>query len=151
MNIKITTESLTNMRFQPRKNYDTNEMEAGMFQMLDGTNIICDETSLNPGKMEGNAVNNIKALAEVIEDQKVVYDFQYVQQDFPVSASVLILSTTRSMFQNALHIPAKCDQESSEYEMTDDKFGQILADSELLQQLRRYFMMLTHYSELTLE
>jgi hypothetical protein len=35
--------------------------------------------------------------------------------------------------------------------MSDDKFGQILADGELLQQLRRYFMMLTHYSELTLE
>jgi len=35
--------------------------------------------------------------------------------------------------------------------MTDDKFGQILADTDLLQQLRRYFMMLTHYSELTLE
>jgi len=35
--------------------------------------------------------------------------------------------------------------------MSDDKFGEILADADLLQQLRRYFMMLTHYSELTLE
>jgi len=83
----------------------------------------------------------------------VVYDFQYVQQDFPVSASVLILSETRSMFKNALHIPAQCDHDQvhDEDEMSDDKFGQILADAELLQQLRRYFMMLTHYSELTLE
>jgi hypothetical protein len=44
MDIKITTESLTEMRLAPRKNYDTNQMEAGMFQMLDGTNIIIDET-----------------------------------------------------------------------------------------------------------
>ena len=36
--------------------------------MLDGTNIIVDETHLKEGKMEGFAVNNIKALAEVIED-----------------------------------------------------------------------------------
>lgn len=68
MNIKITTESLTEMRFQPRKNYDTNQMEAGMFQMLDGTNIICDETELMPGKMDGHAVTNIKTLAELVED-----------------------------------------------------------------------------------
>jgi len=68
MNILITTESLTEMRFQPRKNYDTNEMEAGMFQMLDGSNIIVDETHLKEGKMTGNAVTNIKALAELIED-----------------------------------------------------------------------------------
>ena len=68
MNIVVTTESLTEMRFQPRKNYDTNQMEAGMFQMLDGTNIICDETHLTEGKMDGNAVTNIKTLAELIED-----------------------------------------------------------------------------------
>jgi len=55
------------------------------------------------------------------------------------------------MFKNALHIPAQCDYEQNEYEMSDDKFGQILADKDLLQQLRRYFVMLTHYSELTLE
>lgn len=75
LSIKITTESLSEMRFQPRKNYDTNVMEAGLFQMLDGTNIICDETHIKEGKVEKNGVANIRALAELIEDQKVVYDF----------------------------------------------------------------------------
>ena len=55
------------------------------------------------------------------------------------------------MFKNCLHIPAQCDHNQVDYEMSDDKFGEILADANLLQQLRRYFMMLTHYSELTLE
>jgi len=36
--------------------------------MLEGTHIVVDETNLNPGKMEGFAINNIKALAEVIEN-----------------------------------------------------------------------------------
>ena len=79
LNLNITTESLTEMRFQPRKNYDTNQMEAGVLQMLEGTNVICDETHIKEGKIEKNGINNIKALAELIEDQKVVYDFQYVQ------------------------------------------------------------------------
>ena len=56
------------MRFQPRKNYDTNQMEPGLFQMLDGTNVICNETSILPGKIEKNGVNNIRSLAELIQD-----------------------------------------------------------------------------------
>ena len=81
--------------------------------MLDGTNVICDETHMNEGKIEKNGVNNIKAMAELIENQKVVYDFQYVQQDFPISASVVILSGFRSMFKNALHIPSSGDDGES--------------------------------------
>jgi len=50
-------------------------MEPGLFQMLDGTCLVCDETQMNAGKIEKNGVNNIKALAELIEDQKVIYDF----------------------------------------------------------------------------
>jgi hypothetical protein len=88
-------------------------MEPGMLQMLEGTNVICDETHIKEGKIEKNGINNIKALAELIEDQKVVYDFQYVQQDFPLSASVLILSESRSMFKNATHVPgSKADSHS---------------------------------------
>lgn len=56
LNIKISTQSLSEMRFTPRKNYDTNQMEPGLFQMLDGTNVICDETGIQPGKIENNGV-----------------------------------------------------------------------------------------------
>jgi hypothetical protein len=121
MNLEITTESLTEMRFQPRKNYDTNQMEPGVLQMLDGTNVICDETHIKEGKIEKNGINNIKALAELIEDQKVVYDFQYVQQDFPLSASVLILSESRSMFKNAMHVPGcKADSQNMDSQMLQE-------------------------------
>lgn len=70
---------MSEARFQPKKNYDTNSMEAGMMQMLDGTSLIIDETKLESGKFENNGVHNIKAIAELIEDQKVTYDFQYTQ------------------------------------------------------------------------
>lgn len=42
---------------------------------MNGTRIVCNETQMNEGKIEGNGVINIKTLAEVIENQKVVYDF----------------------------------------------------------------------------
>jgi hypothetical protein len=50
-------------------------MEPGLFQMLEGTNLICDETQIKEGKIEKNGIANIKSLAELVEDQKVVYDF----------------------------------------------------------------------------
>ncbi len=50
-------------------------MEAGLLQILQGTSLICDETHIEEGKFEKYGVPNIKALAELIEDQKVVYDF----------------------------------------------------------------------------
>lgn len=75
--------------------------------MLEQTHVTCDETHFKEGKIDKNGINNIRALAELIEDQKVVYDFQYMKQEFPISASVLILSDGRSMFKNALHIPSE--------------------------------------------
>ena len=79
----------------------------------------------------------------------MVYNFEYAQQDFPLSASVLVLSDTRSMFKNALHVPAKNDLGDADHIMTDEKFEEIVKDQDLMQQLRRYFMLSTHFSELT--
>jgi len=36
--------------------------------MLDGTNVICDETHIQEGKVDKNGIGNIRALAELIED-----------------------------------------------------------------------------------
>ena len=102
-------------------------MEPGLFQMLEGTNVICDETGMEPGKIEKNGLQNIRALAELIEDQKVAYDFQYMHQDFQLSASVLIMSNeSRSMFKNALWVPVKSVDDATG--MTDNRMKEILAD-----------------------
>jgi len=77
LSVKLTTESLSEMMFVPKKNYDTDQMEPGLFQILEGTNVVCDETAMKGGKIDKNGVPNIKALAELIEEQKVVYNFEY--------------------------------------------------------------------------
>ena len=43
-------------------------MEPSLLQMIEGTNVIFDETLMKEGKIEKNGVHNIKALAELIED-----------------------------------------------------------------------------------
>ena len=72
-----------------------------------------------------------------------------MHQDFPISASVLILSDDgRSMLKNSIWIPVKPE---SELEIQPSKFDAIISDKELLQKLRKYFLLLSHFSDVTLQ
>jgi len=72
-----------------------------------------------------------------------------MQQDFPVSASVLLLTNEgRSLFKNSTHVPVKAKSESNY--ITSSKFTEIISDIDLLKELRKYFLLLTHFSDLTL-
>lgn len=67
------------MRLQPKKNYQTNQLEAGLLQTGNGTHIVCNETQFKEGQLKNLGVPNLTAMAELIESQKVVYDFEYLQ------------------------------------------------------------------------
>ena len=75
--------------------------------MIDNTLVVVDETVMKEGQIKGNGVANIKALATLIEQQLVEYDFQYYQSNFPINANVIVLSEGRSMFKNTLQVPLK--------------------------------------------
>jgi hypothetical protein len=75
MHLPVTIESLEQKRFCPRKNYDTNLLESGVLQLVDGTFVILDETTMKEGQLKGEGINAIKALATLIEQQVVEYDF----------------------------------------------------------------------------
>ena len=60
---------------------------------------------LKEGVVKENGVANIKALATLIEQQTVEYDFQYYQTSYPINVAVIVLSDGRSMFKNALWLP----------------------------------------------
>ena len=100
----LTIDNLEHKRLTPKKNYDTNLLEPGLFQMLDNTFLVVDETQMKEGLIKENGVLNIKALATLIEQQMVVYDFMYSQMEMPVNAPVLVLSEGRSMLKNTMHV-----------------------------------------------
>ena len=75
-----SVDSLSQTRFTPRKNYDTNQMEEGLMgSLVNGTVLMFDETKMQPGKLINHGVDNIKALATLIEQQAIILDFQYHQ------------------------------------------------------------------------
>jgi hypothetical protein len=47
--LPLTIESLENLKLTPHKNYDTNSLEGGLLQMVDGTVVVVDETSMKEG------------------------------------------------------------------------------------------------------
>ncbi len=47
-----------------------------------GTEVIVDETVLQPGQLSDGGVKNLTALGNVVQWQKVQYDFQYHTSEF---------------------------------------------------------------------
>jgi len=53
-------------------------MEEGLMgSLVNGTVLLFDETKMLPGKLINHGVDNIKALATLIEQQAIILDFQY--------------------------------------------------------------------------
>ena len=54
-----------------------------------------------------HGVENIKALATLIESQAVIFDFQYNQTEMPIHVPVVVLSTERTLLKNTIHVPVQ--------------------------------------------
>ncbi|CDW86598.1 mini-chromosome maintenance complex-binding protein [Stylonychia lemnae] len=148
MYLPLSLENLEEKRLSPKKNYDTNSLEPGLLQMVDNTFVVIDETLMKEGKVKENGVMNIKALATLIEQQVVQYDFMYSQIDMPINAGVIVLSEGRSMFKNTLQVVIKPEEGK---DLDENKLNQIINDEDLLNQLRRYILVTNSFADVTLQ
>ena len=58
---------------------DSSSLDAGLLQLAQGTLLLIDETGMGEGgKLEEKAVRNLQALTECIRDQKLRYDYPYM-------------------------------------------------------------------------
>ena len=104
--LPIDLDSLSTQDFVPKKNYDTNRLQKGDLQILNSTCALLDETNMKEGKSEGERlILNMRAIASLIEEQSIKYNFQYHEQSFDCSCPVIIVSTGRSVFKNATPVP----------------------------------------------
>jgi hypothetical protein len=107
---------------------------------------------MKSGQIKENGIQSVKAMATLIEQQTVEYDFQYYQQSYPINVGILLISDGRSMFKNTLHVPLqKSGAASPAQPFDEEKFKQVLSDQELLGQIRRFFLALQTFSEVTLQ
>ncbi|RDX71252.1 Mini-chromosome maintenance complex-binding protein, partial [Mucuna pruriens] len=94
--IPLTVEYLNTASLVPKKNYDTNRLETGVLQLAEGSHLIVDETKLEAGTLNSIGVENTRLLKNLMELQKVEYDFKYYKMDMVTDVQLLVLSEGKS-------------------------------------------------------
>jgi hypothetical protein len=95
VNLPLTIDGLNKTKFSPKS--ISENLEAGVLQLVDGTVLLVDETVLDEGQLVDPGVRNFQALQNVIQNQTLTYEFPYSQYDFDTDISVLSLSSSKSM------------------------------------------------------
>lgn len=130
--VPLTIEYLNKASVAPRKNYQTNRLVTGVLQLASGTHLTIDETQLKAGTLNSTGIHNVQIFRNMLEWQKVEYDFQYYTMDMPADIQVLVLSDGKSnMFPADLVLP---------YRPTSD-VGPLSASPLEKQQWRLYLSM----------
>uniref|UniRef100_A0A8C5BFV8 Mini-chromosome maintenance complex-binding protein n=1 Tax=Gadus morhua TaxID=8049 RepID=A0A8C5BFV8_GADMO len=102
--LSMTLQNMNQLRLVPRKDYVANRLLSGALQLAANTSLYLDETQLEQGQLDPAGVRNITALGNVISWQKVDYDFNYHQMEFPSNINVLIASEGRSLLPSDCHV-----------------------------------------------
>ncbi|XP_028279122.1 mini-chromosome maintenance complex-binding protein [Parambassis ranga] len=98
----MSLQNMNQMQLVPKKDYVANRLVSGALQLARNTSLFLDETQLEQGQLDTTGVRNVTALGNLISWQKVDYDFNYHQMEFPCNINVLVTSEGRSL------LPSDC-------------------------------------------
>ncbi|KGN45829.1 mini-chromosome maintenance complex-binding protein isoform X1 [Cucumis sativus] len=94
--IPLTVEYLNTASLAPKKDYEINRLVPGVLQLAEGSHLMIDETQLEVGTLSSLGVENARLLKNLMELQKVEYDFKYYKMDMTTDVQLLILSEGKS-------------------------------------------------------
>ncbi|KAL5732986.1 hypothetical protein ACOSQ2_032678 [Xanthoceras sorbifolium] len=94
--IPLSVEYLNTASLAPKKDYQTNRLTPGVLQLAEGSHLIIDETQLEAGTLNSTGVENARLLKNLMEFQKVEYDFQYYKMEMTADVQLLIFSEGKS-------------------------------------------------------
>ncbi|XP_069755970.1 mini-chromosome maintenance complex-binding protein isoform X2 [Narcine bancroftii] len=119
--LPMTLHNMNTLRFIPHKDYTANRLVSGVLQLASNTSLMLDETLLEQGQLDATGVRNVTALGNLITWQKVDYDFNYHQMEFPCNINVLITSEGRSLLPSdcQVHLQAQMIPANVEEYMTN--------------------------------
>lgn len=136
--LAMTLDKLNDSTFIPCKDYDCNRLTSGLLQLSKNTRLIIDETKLTPGKMNESGVRAIGALANIIKQQQLPYDFKFYKMDFEVDIPCLVLSEGKSMLPSDFHIVLRSDDVSVSAFTQTVAAAKVFLNLELISELRVY-------------
>lgn len=144
--LPFSLENLNNLTFVPSKNYTTNRLTTGLLQLSNNTHLVVDETALMTGQLNSKGLKNMAALGNLIQWQRVEYDFDFHKVDYLTDISVLILSEGKSLlptdFVVALHHSATPEDIERNYQKVKYSIS-----GNVLSRIRDYltYVKLAHY------
>ncbi|XP_060535093.1 mini-chromosome maintenance complex-binding protein [Cylas formicarius] len=95
--LAMTLENMNNLSFIPKKDYECNRLTSGLLQLSKNTMVVLDETKLMEGKLNASGIHSVKAIAEAIKNQRVIYDFNFYPLEYDCDIPFLIFSEGKSM------------------------------------------------------
>ena len=93
----LTVNNLNKANLIPSKDYNKDRLVPGDLQLPENFNLIIDETSLVTGQLTQKGLMNVNSLKEIIQWQKMSYDFGFHSHEFLTNIRVLVLSQTKSI------------------------------------------------------
>ncbi|KAM3960708.1 mini-chromosome maintenance complex-binding protein [Aphomia sociella] len=112
--LPLTIENMNTFALLPKKDYECNRLTSGVLQLTDHTHLVLDETKMEQGTLDATGVGNITALGNMIQNQRVEYDFKFYKMEFDSDIPVLILSEGKSLLPSDYHVSLKPEQSSLE-------------------------------------
>ncbi|OCF38545.1 hypothetical protein I317_07679 [Kwoniella heveanensis CBS 569] len=108
---------------------DSSSLDAGLLQLAHGTVLIIDEDGMgNGGQLNENALKNLRALAECVTEQKVRYEYPYMEGlKMECATRVAVLSQGKTLMPVDISISLTSASPRSTKEPALDKFRSYLA------------------------
>ncbi|CAK9150581.1 unnamed protein product [Ilex paraguariensis] len=94
--IPLTVDFLNNGTLAPRKDNQANRLLSGVLQLAQGSHLTIDETHLQAGTLNSTGIDNIRNLKNLMDLQKVEYDFTYYKMEMAADVQLLVLSEGKS-------------------------------------------------------
>ncbi|XP_031835195.1 mini-chromosome maintenance complex-binding protein [Nomia melanderi] len=137
--LEITLENLNDLTLSPKKDYDSNRLTSGVLQLSDNTHLVIDETRLTPGQVSQAGRENYNTICDLINFQKVTYNFKFYKMEYETDIPVLILSEAKSFIPCQNQVVLKIDAESKNvYPHVIEVAEQYLKDENRLKDIRQY-------------
>jgi hypothetical protein len=134
---------LNNSNFIPVKDYAKDKLLSGMLQLPEHFELVVDETGLSSGELKQKGLINVGSIKDIIQWQRLSYDFSYHNQEFYTNMRVLVLSNTKSILPFDCQIKLKTNEGCLDSLENYEKFiMNLIENNTLLDNFRRYLCVL---------
>mmetsp|Transcript_48995 Transcript_48995/g.116547 ORF Transcript_48995/g.116547 Transcript_48995/m.116547 type:complete len:634 (-) Transcript_48995:116-2017(-) len=101
---EVTSETLNEQRWRPKKDFAANRLLAGRLQLASGSVAVIDETKMVEGTLNAHGVKSLDALQTLIMQQQLDLDYEVASNGYvvhmPSEVQALVLSGRKSIMRD---------------------------------------------------